>query len=75
MGLNDDSILKNNNFITGTQDYPSVLTSRTGETQYHYSTLTSRKGNSKKPSNVTPYKGHRKNLVTSSTLKKIQLIK
>ena len=40
----------------GTQDYPSELTSITCDT--------------KKPSNVTPDEGHRKNLVTRYRLRK-----
>ena len=51
------------------------MTSRTDGTQYHPSTLTSRTGDSKKISNVTPYKGHNMNLVTSSPLLKYPIHK
>ena len=54
--------------ITGNQDDPSALTLITGGTQDEPSTLTSKTGDSKKASNVTPYKGHRKNLFASSPL-------
>ena len=56
MGLNENFILKQINVITGTQDDHLALTSRTGDT--------------KKSSNVTPDKGHRKNLVASSPFQK-----
>ena len=56
--------------ITGTQDDPSEFNSRTGGTQDDPPTLTLRTGDSKKSSNVTPYKSHRNNLVTSSLLQK-----
>ena len=69
-GLNDDTILKQINFITGTQDYPSELTSRTGGTQDVPSTLTSKTVDTNKSSNVTPDKVNRNNLVTYSTLQK-----
>ena len=66
MGLNEYDILKNINAINGTQYYPSALTSRTDRTQDDPTTLTSRTGDSKKSSNVTLYKGHTKKLVGSS---------
>ena len=46
------------------------MTSRSGGTQDGPSTLTSRTGDSNKSSNVTLDKGHRKNLVTSYPLQK-----
>ena len=55
--------------ITGTQDDPLVLTLRIDETQDDPSVLTIRTGDSKKSSNLTPEKGHRKNLVTSYPLR------
>ena len=54
--------------ITGTQDDPLVLTSRIDETQDDPSVLTIRTGDSKKSSNLTQEKGHRKKLVTSYPL-------
>ena len=49
MGLNDYSIFKKINIITGTQDDPSELTSITGGTQDDPSAFTSRTGYTKKP--------------------------
>ena len=46
------------------------MTLRKSGTQYHPSTLTSRTGDSTKPSNMTPAKRHRKNLVTSAPLQR-----
>ena len=46
------------------------MTSRIGGTQYDPSTLTLRRGDSKKSSIVIPYKQHRKKIVTSSQLRK-----
>ena len=70
MGFNNNTILEQINAINGTQDNPSELISRTYGTQYDLSTLISRTGNSKKSSNVTPDKGHKKNLVTSYKFQK-----
>ena len=70
MGLNDYAIFKKINAITGTQYDTSASTAITGGTQYEYSTLISRIVDSKKSSNVTQYKGHRKNLVASSPFQK-----
>ena len=69
MGCNDNDIFKID-VITGTQDDPTALTSRTGGTQDYNSMLNSRTVYFNKSSNVTPYKGLRKNLVTSSPLQK-----
>ena len=74
MGLNLYDIFKIK-VITGTQYYPSALTSRTGGTQDDPSALTSRTGDSKKSSNATPDKVHRKNLVTSYPLQKYPIHK
>ena len=54
MGLNNNTKPKQIDVITGTKYDNSLLTSRTGDP--------------KKSSNVTPDKGHMKNLVTSSPL-------
>ena len=70
MGLNDYAILKQINFTTGTQDYPSSLTSITGGTKDDSPTLTSRTDYSKKSSNMTPDKEHRNSLVASSPSRK-----
>ena len=70
MGLNEYAILKQINIFTGIQDDPSTLTSRIGGTQDDSSFLTSKSGDSKKSSNVTPDKGHRKNLVASLPFRK-----
>ena len=56
MGLNYNAILNQINVVTGTHNDPSRLTSRTSD--------------SKKSSNATTYKGHRKSLVTSHPLQK-----
>ena len=66
MGLNDYAILKQNNVITGNQYDTSALTSITGGNQDDPANLTSTTVDSYKSSNVTPDKGHRKNLVESS---------
>ena len=58
------------NVITGTQYYLSALTPIKVGNQDNPSTLTSGTSDSKKLSNVTPDKGHRKNSVISSPLKK-----
>ena len=63
-------IFKKINVITGTQDDTSASTSRKGVTQDNPPILTSRTGDSRKSSNLTPYKIHRKNLVTSYPLQK-----
>ena len=67
MGLNKSSVLKIN-VISRTQDDTSALNSRTGGTQDYPSMLTSRTCDSNKSSNVTPDKGHGKDLVTNSPL-------
>ena len=54
MGLNDNANPKK--VITGTQDGPSALTSKTGGTQADPSELTSIAGDYKKSSNMTPDK-------------------
>ena len=68
MGVNNNAISKQIKVITVTQDDFLELTSRIGGTQDHPSTLTSRTGDTKKSSNLTPDKGNRKNLVTSFPL-------
>ena len=75
MGLNSYAVLNKINVITGTEDDPSVLTSRTSKTQDYPSTLTSRTGDSKISSNVTTDKGYRNNLVASSPLQKSNPLK
>ena len=70
IGLNNYAIFKKINVITGTQDDPSALTSKTGVTQDDPSTLSSITDDPKKSSNMTPDKGHRKNLVASPPLRK-----
>ena len=56
MGLNEYAVLKQINFVTGTQYDPSTFTSITCD--------------SNKSSNVTPDKGNRKKLIASSPLRK-----
>ena len=70
MGFKNDAILKQINFITGTQYDPSALTSITDGTQDDPSTLPLRMVDSNKSSNLTPDKGHKKNSVTISPLQK-----
>ena len=70
MCINKDSLLKQINVITGNQDDPSALNSRIYGTEDGPTTLTSITGDSKKSSNVTPNKVHRKNLVTIYKLQK-----